>query len=250
MSQAGNSTPHRLADLDTVHGKFLHACIRHGLDNSAFCNDEAAHALLDELAETELGCFSTEAVSPRYRNALLSFFSSFPLLSMIWVDFSGNRFLESNTKCPVCASRAISYEVVFEEFESRLLVACPRCVEVVDIPLGSMMPTLSISSAEAGLISLGPLPEGASAVLNILTRQVSERFSIPWPTDEAGKLLANLTLPVDSLPAGPLVCRILYAWGMEVGAISFKLRKVGGAIYTPAHPHPLQLSALGNFIGS
>jgi hypothetical protein len=219
---------------DTGYGNFLRTCIQDALDGLRFCDEEAAEALAEQVTNAEGKTESRDVNSLDFRLAVLRFFSGFHILSLAWENFSRQKFVDSNVRCPFCAARACSYEFLFESSESRLVISCPRCAEVVDIPLDAAVPSLSVSAF--GMLALSAVPSHASAVVNILSKTESERINIEWPTDETGKLVSHLQLPMDALPDLPLVCRVLFSWDRQFGCISFKFRKIDGELHTPARP--------------
>jgi len=234
MSEQDISTSCRSRVFDTGYGNFLRTCIQDALDGLRFCDEEAAEALAKQVAIAEGMTGRGDVDSPDFRLAILRFFSGFHILSLAWENFSRQRFIDSKLRCPVCGARACSYEFCLENCKSRLVISCPRCAEVVDIPLDAAVPSLSVSAA--GMLGLSAVPSHASAVVNILSKTASERINLDWPTDEAGKLVPHFQLPMDALPDLPLVCRVLFSWDLQFGCISFKFRKSDGELHTPARP--------------
>lgn len=216
------------------YGSFLRACIQDALDNLRFCNEEAAEALSEQVAIAERATNHGDVNSPDFQLAILRFFSGFHILSLAWEGFSRQRFIDSRVRCPFCAARATSYEFCFENCDSRLVISCPRCAEVVDIPFGAAVPSLLVSLT--GTLSLNDVPPYARAVVNIPSKIASERINIDWPMDETGKLVSHFQLPLDVISNAALVCRVLFAWDRQFGCISFKFRKIDGEIHTPARP--------------
>ena len=222
--------------VSTPEARFLHACILSGLVNNLYCDEEAGKAIIEGLSEEERQLLNHGSTRPAFRSLILRFFSSNPLLSMNWRGMAKSKYVPDNKRCPFCKSGTSTFAMLFDGYPERWTQTCPRCFEICDLPISLPSPTLQVVAGVDCRFVLDGLPTDASVMINLIARDMLQSQHHAWPADTDGTPLREWSLPLYAIPEGQSFCRVLFAWGMQVGALALRIQREGEQISLSARP--------------
>lgn len=142
---------------------------------------------------------------------------------------------EDRHRCGSCGAPARRYEVAFDpslEVAHRAVLDCTSCGEIRNLPAGSALRLDGRRLSEGRLALLG-VPPDAVASVSYLSFEYSASLTLPWP-EQDGRLVESIDVPA-VLPAGPILCKIVVSWGLEVALVGARFRRTrDGGLILPA----------------
>jgi hypothetical protein len=207
--------------------EFLLSGLRWSYDFNPYCNDEATLRAIrtmegltaNEGARQDVDCTET-----------LDAFSRVVELDDAWTSIQSNvRHVGRGIRCQACGgqSQLNRYEYLVPGTD-RYSLSCPRCGVVVNSSVGRA-PKLHRPSGSSNRLQLIGVPAEARAVVTMVSRHFPFSQHFRWPTDEQGMRAIEFEIPDRSqLPVGPLQCRVLVGWNLNIAAVATRIEGASG----------------------
>jgi hypothetical protein len=140
-----------------------------------------------------------------------------------WETVATAKRVAEPQSCLNCGWRDRPREVALPGGGSRLFFSCPRCSDVMDVPLRDKPLGVSMSTP---IIELARRLSADRCAGAIFTVQFSARDTkmIPWPTDEEGMLARGVDLAAYDLPGGPVRVYAVIVEGLAVHSFGIPMR--------------------------
>lgn len=167
----------------------------------------------------------TEDERRRVNEATLNYAIERGRLSEGWTSLVGHVEFAEERKCGFCDTRVRPIRAHLGEptLRPRLLVTCPRCGVVADIPEGTSISLRMSGPSKLTLVDPPHLPDDWIGALLVASSLSSDDISLPWPRSSHGQPSRQFVIPAP-LPPGPLRLSVFLIWSAEFAVMSRMLR--------------------------
>jgi hypothetical protein len=175
----------------------------------------------------------------KIESAHLDLLRASPWLDKYFAHLCSFRETSEKETCPHCMAPARALWMNFPKHGARprRILRCAACDDVSNLPEG-WNASIDLADIDQNRVLLTGLPEGSQLQVSLTSfwGSLYDSFTPPAPNS----CQALISLP-DNLPAMPIYGWVLIARGLEIGAVSFRIRKHLSGNYSSPHSVRIQL---------